>query len=167
MSLEIERKFLVKKMPSLEGKTPVRQERYYLFAENGIELRIQSKGDLYELERKTAAGDYSRTSQKTVLSKAEFDVLKKIGKDKTIRDSYTVSKNPIVKLKIYHGAHEGLVRAEVEFESAQTARAFKPFDWMGAEISDTPLGHDQELGKLDPEQVKKMITRFKSQTNNI
>ena len=142
MKLEIERKFLVKKKPNLNGIAPVQQERFYLFQGQDIELRIQTKNDYFELERKTNQGEYSRDSQKLALSKTEYETLKKIGQNKTLRDSYSITKKPNVKLKIYHGAHEGLIRAEIEFDSIEDAKRFQPFDWMGTEITATPLGRD-------------------------
>ncbi|MDO8625425.1 MAG: hypothetical protein Q7R47_05055 [Candidatus Diapherotrites archaeon] len=160
MNPEIERKFLVRKMPSLYGLTPVKQERYYLFDGNGIEIRIQSKNDHFELERKTRIGKLSRDSHKIPISKKEFDALKKFGKSKTVRTSYAISKNPNIKIKVYAGKFRGLVRAEIEFESEKTARRFKPMAGMGTEITHTPLGRDQELGKLGRKRFKQLLNRL-------
>jgi len=45
---EIERKFLVKKLPDLSNKDSINYERYFLKIESDYEERIQKKGGVYE-----------------------------------------------------------------------------------------------------------------------
>ena len=47
---EIERKFLMKKLPDLSGKDCICYERYFLKIQPDFEERIQKKGDTYERE---------------------------------------------------------------------------------------------------------------------
>lgn len=148
---EIERKFLVKELPNLSSIKVVSYERYYLFVGNGIELRIQRKNDEYELERKVATGDLSRTSDFCPLSAEEFNLLKRLSNKAIIRDAYQLSETPDVSIKIYHGDYEGLVRAEFEFGSEIKAKSFTPPEWCGVEITDTDLGRDSRLLALSKE----------------
>ena len=73
---EIERKFLVKQLPDLSGIQAIPYERFYLYADKGVELRVQQRGDEYELERKVVIGDLSRSSSICPLSVEEFILLK-------------------------------------------------------------------------------------------
>lgn len=58
--VEIERKFLVKEMPNLSELAGTPHERHFLYINPPIELRIQRKGEKYELERKVLSNELSR-----------------------------------------------------------------------------------------------------------
>jgi hypothetical protein len=62
--------------------------------------------------------------QKTKLeiTAAEFDQLKQFGEGPIIRDGYSLSHNPEMSIKIYHGTYEGLKKVEVEFDSEEAAQ---------------------------------------------
>ena len=158
---EIERKFLVKKKPDLSKEESINYERYFLKIESDFEERIQKKGDKYEKERKFKTSDLSRKTEKQEISKEDFDVLKKTTSQSIIRDSYKISDNPNTTIKIYHGDYEGLVRAEVEFFSEEEAKKFQPYDWMGNEITDTPLGKDAKLIQLNKKKFKNLLDSLK------
>ncbi len=159
MQNEIERKFLVKELPHLSGIEKIGYERYFLFNENGIELRVQRKGEKYELERKVKVSDIERTREKITLTEAEFTVLKTLGQESILRDSYTFSESPNISLKIYHGKHKGLMRAEVECDSVEELADFTPLPWFGEEITHSPLARDAELLKLSGEEFNRLIKK--------
>lgn len=149
MTLEIERKFLVKKMPDLSGLTPVHYERHFLRMEKDYEERIQKKGDHYELGKKNRQSQLTRTTEKREISKEKYENLREHTIASLARRSYLISTDPEITLKIYEGVYEGLCRAEVEFLSETAAKAFVPLDWMGKEITNTPLGKDSKLITLE------------------
>lgn len=155
---EIERKFLVKTLPDLSGGNCIGYERYFLKIESGFEERIQKKGDTYEKEKKYKISDFSRETEKTKIDKTDFDTLKKSASKAIIRDSYKLSDEPTVTIKIYHGEHEGLIRAEVEFSTEEEAEKFQAFDWMGKEITGTQLGTDAELIQLNESQFRDLLS---------
>ncbi|MBL7058467.1 hypothetical protein ISS03_03955 [Patescibacteria group bacterium] len=145
MTKEIERKFLIKVMPDLTNLTPLCYERYFIFRSEEVNIRIQKKGSNYELERKEKKSNLSHDKQKITITEEEFNALKKYTEKPILRDSYLISKNPEISVKIYYGKHEGLQRVEVEFKSVGEAKKFKPLDWFGEEITNTPLGKDSNL----------------------
>ena len=89
---EIERKFLVKKLPDLSNKTPIWYERYFLQITPDYEDRIQKKGDKYEREKKRKTSYLTRETEKFEISKEEFEKLKKVASKSIIRESYKVSE---------------------------------------------------------------------------
>lgn len=159
--MEIERKFLIKELPDLSPKEPIRYERYFIKIENGLEERVQKKGDKYEYEIRKTISDIQRTKEKRSITEEEFIEFKK-GKENEgiIRDSYLISEKPNITIKIYRGRFEGLIRAEVEFNSEEEARDYKPESWMGSEITTSPLGMDSRLLHLTPEEFKSLSNRF-------
>lgn len=154
--MEIERKFLIAQMPDLSNKSPMRYERYYLKRDNGIEERIQKKGDLFEHELKKEISSLERTKDKKEISEQEFEKMKTGASEAIIRDGYKIDDQ--VSIKIYHGKFKGLKRAEVEFDSRDEATAYIPESWMGKEITDSPLGRDSALLDLSAEEFQKLIS---------
>lgn len=68
MSNEIERKFLISKMPDLSNFESVRYERYYIYRDGNIEMRVQKKGEQYEIERKEMVNTLKAIKTKMVIS---------------------------------------------------------------------------------------------------
>lgn len=148
---EIERKFLVKFLPVIDSPA-TNYERYYIFTNDTVSLRLQKVGDSYELERHERKSEHGRSSSKFPISQDEFNILKTLGKNVIHRDSYFYQNNPNITIIIYHGDYEGLVRVEVEFGNEIEARDFKPLEWFGAEITDSMIGHDSTLIQLNIDQ---------------
>lgn len=155
--MEIERKWLVKRLPDLSGLSPISYERNFLYIGDEVEIRIQRKGDKYQFERKSQVGKLSREEQVFDITEEEFNALKKQSLKAILRDSYILQKSPQITIKIYKGVHEGLIRAEVEFESEIEAEKFVPLDWFGEEITETPLGRDKLLISLSDDEFKKLM----------
>ena len=157
MQKEIERKFLVKKLPDLNDIRPFRYERYYLERGKGVEVRIQFVNGKYEWEKKFEKSALERSTEKKEISKSQFNALKRKATGAIIRDSYQLSQKPKTSIKIYSGRFEGLVRAEVEFDSIEEAKEFQPPEWMGKEITQSPLGRDAKLLDLTQEEFEKLL----------
>lgn len=155
--MEIERKWLVKRLPDLSGLSPISYERNFLYIGDEVEIRIQRKGDKYQFERKSQVGKLSREEQVFDITEEEFNALKRQSVKAILRDSYLLQKSPQITIKVYKGDHEGLIRAEVEFESEVEAEKFVPLDWFGEEITETPLGRDKLLISLSDDEFKKLM----------
>ncbi len=133
--MEIERKWLVKNLPDLSNLMLVKWERYFLFINDKIEIRIQKKGDKYELERKSVLSKLSREEVKFEITKDEYDTLEKY-------------------------CSKSIIRAEVHFTSEEEAEAFKPLDWFGKEITDSPLGRDKTIINLSEGEFTKLMDTY-------
>ena len=157
MNNEIERKFLVKKMPEVTGIKVEDQERYFL--ELGeTEKRITRIDDKYFYEEKGAGNGLSAEKTTGVISKEEFEKLKQIAIKTLVRKSYVLSKDPEISIKIYGGDYGGLVRAEFEFKTENEAKDFVPPEWVGREITETEIGRDGKLINLSREEFLKILT---------
>lgn len=155
--MEIERKFLIKKLPDISGITPIRYERYFLKNEDGIEERVQKKGNKYEYESKRLISELERTRDKKEISEEEFEKLKLKGGEAIIRDGYALDDR--VSIKIYHGRFAGLKRAEIEFGTVEEAKEYQPESWMGKEITATPLAKDSTLLRLSPAEFQSILEK--------
>jgi len=157
MAKSITRKFLVKKLPDLSGKTKDICQRYYLYNRNSIVIRIQCINDDFELERKANENELVREGETIKITKDEFEVLKQYSKHNIQRDGFKIQENPRIVLRVYHGEYEGLIRAEVNFDSENEADSFKPLEWFDREITGSPLSQDGYLLQLSREEFQKLL----------
>lgn len=148
---------MVKQLPDLTGKEHSVQSRFYLYRKNGIVIRVQSSGNIFELERKVSKTALIRENEKIAITKDEFEAIDKTVTENIIRDSYLISEAPNIVLRMYHGKFEGLIRAEVEFQSVEEANRYTLLEWMGKEITNTPLAKDQTLLDLTDSDFRKLL----------
>ena len=152
---EIERKFLVRILPdNLPGFPHRAIEQGYLVSEsNGLQVRLRKAGDRRSLTFKREKND-GREEREIELSLEQFDLLWPATAEKRLtKTRYEVPyENWIVEIDIYSGRHQGLIVAEVEFDSEKAARNFQPPDWLGKDVTGDPRYSNQLLAS-DPEQL--------------
>ena len=135
--MEIERKFLIKKVP--DNISNCKQSRIlqgYLSFEP--EVRIRKKVCNYEKYFLTvkSSGGISREEYEIEISKETFEDLKKAIKGKFLskrRYEIPIENNKIAEFDVYDDFSEKTV--EVEFDSIEEAKSFIVPDWFGREIS--------------------------------
>jgi CYTH domain-containing protein len=139
MGTEIERKFIVERLPpefkNLTGKT-IRQG-YIIDAAEGIELRVRRKQNTYYQTIKMGEG-LSRTEIEIALSPDQFDQLWPYTDGRRVsKTRYTLPVGAhTAELDRFEGNLEGLVMVEVEFASVDDARAFAAPDWFGRDVTE-------------------------------
>jgi CYTH domain-containing protein len=153
-------------MPRLWGITPRLQERYFLQHGEIVEERVQRDGDAFEYELKTIISPRERRREKQLITEEEFRALKQKASKVLVRESYLISKtSPRILIKKYKGDYSGFVFAQVEFDSIEAMEKFEPLDWMGTEITNSPLGRDAWLLDLDREHFRKALHAEKEKLN--
>lgn len=164
---EIERKFLVKKMPTLKGILKIPQERYFIQRGVLFEEGLKRKGDDFIYEAKFSLSKKEKLQEKIHITKEEFERLKERGTHVLMRDSYQLSKKkPLLFIKKYNKDYRGLILAEVLFDSMIEMENFTPLPWMGKEVTDTLLGKDARLIDLDRDTFLKILEEQKAIMNN-
>lgn len=150
---KLTKRFIIDSLNNLNLSNPIRYERYYI----NDNLRVQSKDNKFEKE---ILDDNNNVIEKIELSKMEFIELKKISYLQIIRDSYIYLKDNRISIKKYLGKHTGLYRVEVTFNSIEERDKYIKEDWMGKEITHSPLGFDKELSKLSDNEFKKELEKY-------
>lgn len=148
--MEIERKFLVDKIPEdLSAYEALKIEQAYLCTAPVVRVRrsnddfymtYKSKGLLAREEHNlplTEEGYYH------LLEKADGHVLTKTRYNIPIEGTAL-----IIELDVFSGYYEGLVLAEVEFESEEEARAFIPPVWFGEDVTFSGRFQNSRLSQL-------------------
>ncbi len=136
--MEIERKFLVKKIPfNLEKfkKYEIRQA-YLSYPKSEETVRLRQQDDTYYRTIKTK-GSIARVEIETKISKEEFekDWLKKVS-GVVSKTRYLIPHGEFtIELDIYKDALSGLITAEVEFESLDKCELYTPPEWFDAEVT--------------------------------
>lgn len=149
--MRLTRRFIVKSLDDKWIKNPIRYERYYI----NDKLRIQKKNNIYEKEILNLDNDIVR---KDLITKDVFEDLKKDAYAKIIRDSFLVNK--YISIKKYYGTYSGLIRVEVIFSSEEEMNNYIKENWMGSEITDSPLAFDKYLSKLDRQEFLQELKKF-------
>ena len=133
--MEIERKFLIDKIPlklTEYNCDKIKQGYFSILPEK----RVRKRGDVYILTEK-GEGDMIREERERIIDKEMGEELFALSKTYIIEKTryYIPFGEYTIELDIYGGRHEGLVVAEVEFESEEKALAFDPPDWFGEDIT--------------------------------
>ncbi len=137
-SREIERKFLIKRLPLqiLRSRHFQLAQGYLANEQGGRHVRLRKKGGTMSLTFKVGRGA-AREEREIRLSPKQFATLWPATRGRRLRKTrYEVPwKNLVIEIDMYHGSNDGLVVAEVEFPSHASCRKFKPPRWFGREIT--------------------------------
>ena len=137
-SREIERKFLLKRLPERlkQARRCVIAQGYLAAEPGGRHVRLRKKGKTASLTFKVGRAAH-REEREIKLSAKQFSALwpATVGR-RLYKLRYEVPwKNFLIEIDIYRGKHNGLVVAEVEFPDRATCRKFKPPSWFGREVT--------------------------------
>jgi len=147
---EIERVFKVRQIPkNIERYTSENIVQGYLAIDaNGAEVRLRKIGERY-FETYKGSGRLQRRELEIALSHDQFSTLwpgtegRRIEK---IRYQIDTSGQKI-ELNVFRGNLEGLVLAEVEFNSPAKSAEFKPPDWLGEDVTEDTRFKNQSLAQ--------------------
>jgi len=147
MPLEVERKFLLPGAPDwLQEHPSNRIEQGYLAAEDGDEVRLRRRGEQPKLTVKRGQGEV-REEAEVDLSPEQFDELWPLTESMRLtKTRYLVPLDDLeVEVDTFEGDLEGLVTAEIEFESRAAADRFEPPSWLGEEVTGDERYANQSL----------------------
>ncbi len=135
--MEIERKFLVKKIPPVLDSCKKRYiEQAYLCTSPTV--RVRRDNDDYYLTYKgkgfIVREEYNlpltKESYEHLLSKADGIIITKTRYEIPDGDGLTI------ELDIFEGEYKGLILAEVEFATEEDAASYTPPGWFGEDVSE-------------------------------
>lgn len=146
--MEIERKYLIKKIPfELSDYKCRRIEQGYLSTSPVV--RVRRDNEKYYLTYKSE-GLLAREEYNLPLTEDSYHHL--IGKADGIiitKDRYEIplENGLVIELDTFHGEYEGLLLAEVEFNSIEDADTFPAPDWFGEDVTFNPKYHNSNMSK--------------------
>ena len=138
MAEEIERKFVLPGPPPwLAGcRREAVEQGYLVVADDGAEARVRRIGDHTVLTAKRGGGLHRREVE-VEISEEQFEALRPLTEGRRITKvrHYVPAGEGTIEVDVYGGGLEGLVIAEIEFESEEAGAAFEPPQWMGQEVT--------------------------------
>jgi len=150
MILEIERKFVVNKLPEhlLAGAQKVQIQQGYLILNKAKELRVRSKNKQYFLTEKKGSG-LCREETETEITREVFKLLWPLTKGNRVKKTrYTFMLNGYQhELDVYKGALKPLIILEVEFESTEKAVKFPIPEFASQDVTEDPRYKNSFLAK--------------------
>lgn len=147
--MEIERKFLIKKLPdNLTSYKARKIEQAYLCTDPVV--RVRRDNDVYYLTYKSKGmivrEEYNLPLTKEayghLLAKADGNIITKTRYEIPEKDNLTI------ELDVFEGKFDGLLLAEVEFASEEEALGYIPPEWFGEDVSNSPKYHNSTLSRL-------------------
>lgn len=146
--MEIERKYLIHELPEhLESYPHKEFTQAYLCTEPVV--RVRREGDAYVLTYKSK-GLMVREEYNMPLTQEAFEhLLKKADGTIITKTRYVIPEKDGLKIEldIFHGKHEGLVLAEVEFPTEEMANAYEPPAWFGEDVTLSTKYHNSNLSR--------------------
>lgn len=137
-SREIERKFLIKRLPLeiLRSRHFKIAQGYLATEPGGRHVRLRKKAQIASLTFKVGRGS-AREEREIRLSAKQFLTLWPATRGRRLHKTrYEVPwKNLTIEIDVYHASNAGLVVAEVEFPTLASCRKFKPPPWFAREVT--------------------------------
>ena len=158
--IELERKFLVSDPPdSLAHCRSQPIDQAYLTITDQWEFRVRRIGAETVLTIKHGSGE-RRTEVEVPIGEDEFQSLRSLS-DTAIakRRHYLEDGEVTIEVDVYEGELEGLIIAEVEFDSEAAAAAFAPPRWLGEEVTGDARYANQQLALIGaPDQTTRALS---------
>ncbi len=144
MGVEIERKFLVKELPA-----DLQSYRYHVIEQGYLNItpaiRVRREDDTYYMTYKSrkahAEGNddhIGQTEYNLPLDQESYEHMVRKADGNVIRKKrYLIpTENDLtIELDVFDAPYEGTIIAEVEFPSEEAAKAYKPADWFGEDVT--------------------------------
>ena len=147
-NIEIERKFLVKKIPdNLDTYERIDMIQGYL--NTAPVVRVRKENDDYVLTYK-GSGLLSHSEYNLPLNKESFEhLLKKCDGIIISKSRYKIpiENNLTAELDIFKGDLDSLKLVEVEFDSVEEANNFIPPEWFGEDVTTDGRYHNSYISK--------------------
>lgn len=148
MAAEIERKFLLDEPAErLQGCSSVTIEQGYLAISEVAEVRLRKAGERLLLTAKRGQGEV-REEVEIEVGADQFGALWPLTEGQRLRKTrYLVPLGDGLdaEVDVFADGLEGLVTAEVEFESEEQSRTFQAPSWLGQEVTDEHRYANQTL----------------------
>lgn len=144
--MEIERKFTITQLPELSKYDFRRMEQGYLNT-NPV-VRVRKEDDKYYLTYK-GKGILAREEYNLPLTEeAYYHLVEKSDGIIICKKRYLIPyEKHIIELDIFEKPYEGLVIAEVEFESEEDAATFQPPVWFDEDVTYDHRYHNSNLSR--------------------
>ena len=159
--MEIEKKFLVKDIShlNLSNYSKIEMVQDYLYIDKLTIVRkrkcIKNNQKTYMYTIKTDKKNLSVNEIEKEITEDEYNSLPtKPSYNSLSKTRYIIPyiEDLKIELDIFHGIYDGLIFAEIEFNSEEQANSIPVPKWFDKELSNTMTNSDMALRKIDMEE---------------
>lgn len=147
--MEIERKFLVSRLPLDLSQYHCRSiEQGYLSTDPVV--RVRKDNEQYYLTYK-GSGMMAREEYNLALTKESYlHLLEKADGNIITKHRYEIpdADGHLIELDIFDGVFKGWILAEVEFSSVEDANSYTPPDWFERDVTNDRMYHNSNMSRL-------------------
>jgi CYTH domain-containing protein len=150
--MEIERKFLLDRLPRDLGDGLAIEQGYLAIGDDGVEVRVRRHGGERTLTVKSGPA-HVRTEEEFDVDEGRFAALWPLTEGRRIvktRHRVDLGEGLTAEVDVYGGANEGLAVAEVEFPDEEASDRFRAPSWLGREVTGDPRYANQRLALSGP-----------------
>lgn len=156
--MEIERKFLICRLPDLSGLTAADHLEQAYISTSPV-IRVRRKNDSFILTIKSEGLLAREEYEFPISQEAYFHLLEK-------RDGIIIKKDRwkipcpsglTIELDLFAGSYQGFIMAEVEFPDLETANSYSPPDWFGPEVTQDSRFQNSFLCQLSPTEIQDFL----------
>lgn len=151
--MEIERKYLLKKMPKLENYECHKIEQAYLCT-NPV-VRVRREDENYYMTYK-GGGMMTREEYNLPLNKEAYEHLVKKADGNVIgKTRYLIPleyDGLIAEVDVFDAPFAPLVMAEVEFQTEEQANQFEAPEWFGTDVTFDGRYHNSYMSRINLEE---------------
>jgi adenylate cyclase len=150
--VEIERKFLLDRLPADLGDGRAIEQGYLTIGDDGVEVRVRRYGGERTLTIKSGPA-HVRTEEEFDVDERRFEALWPLTEGRRIvktRHRLDLGEGLTAEVDVYGGAHEGLAVAEVEFADEDASARFQAPAWLGREVTGDGRYANQRLAVNGP-----------------
>jgi CYTH domain-containing protein len=149
MAIEIERKFLVKGdfLPFVKRTDKIIQAYIYSSPEKTVRIRIKGEKAFITIKGPSNTNGFSRCEFEYPVPVADAEEMLKLCSPGYIEKErhYVEYEGHTFEVDVFHGAHEGLILAELELESE--TEPYQSPDWLGEEVTGDERYYNAYLAK--------------------
>ena len=146
--MEIEIKYLIDSLPEHLDDFPHKELEQAYLCTNPV-VRVRREGEEYVLTYKSG-GLMMREEYNLPLNQEAYEhLLKKADGIVISKTRYILPEKDglRIELDVFHGKHDGLILAEVEFPTEEAANAYCPPEWFGEDVTYSTKYHNSNLSK--------------------
>jgi adenylate cyclase len=150
--VEIERKFLLDRLPADLGDGRAIEQGYLAIGDDGVEVRVRRYGGERTLTIKSGPA-HVRTEEEFDVDERRFEALWPLTEGRRIvktRHRLDLGEGLTAEVDVYGGAHEGLAVAEVEFPDEDASDRVQAPGWLGREVTGDGRYANQRLAVNGP-----------------
>ena len=146
--MEIERKFLVTKLPSNLNNYNCRNIEQGYLSTNPV-VRVRKDNDDYFLTYKSGGMMIREEYNLPLTKESYYHLIQKADGNIITKKRYEIPTfdDLTIELDLFEGLFSGIILAEVEFESESQANSYTPPEWFGLDVTNSSEYHNSNMSK--------------------